>query len=433
MKTTTQTIEPAKMHLQTAVLDDSFYTPDEVAKILKLKIRTIYDYIKDGKISAYQLGKGYRIKKDDLSVFLGKSRIAFDKRKNKNHSPTVLDLFSGCGGLSYGFEQAGYKILLGVDNWKDALETFARNHADAKTYLADLSKMSPREFGRRYGIAKDGVDVIVGGPPCQGFSIAGKREIEDPRNRLYKAFVQCVGYFEPKAFLLENVPNLVALGEGKIRDQIISDFEHLGYKVAWKVLRASDYGVPQHRKRVVFVGLRNGRLFEFPKPTHGDGALPFVTAKEALNDLPEHDLEEGSQYVNDVSSYYQSQMRSESPGLFNHQITAHKPETIMTIAAVPDGGNYKNLPEELRGKRNVHIAWTRLNSSRPSFTIDTGHRHHFHYSFNRIPTVRESARLQSFPDAFVFTGTKTSQYKQVGNAVPPLLAKALAGNLLSFI
>ena len=126
-------------------------------------------------------------------------------------------------------------------------------------------------------------------------------------------------------------------------------------------------------------------------------------------------------------------MRKNSKGLFNHQITQHSDKTISIISLVPDGGNYKNLPEELKNTRNVNIAWTRLNSQKPSFTIDTGHRHHFHYKFNRVPTVRESARIQSFPDDFVFLGTKKSQYKQVGNAVPPMLAKALALKIKEYL
>ena len=196
----------------------------------------------------------------------------------------------------------------------------------------------------------------------------------------------------------------------------------MGYTVAVKVLLASDYGVPQNRRRAIFVGLKDGNEFTFP--------IPFdtkkVTAEEALSDLPEHTVDDGGAYPFPPLSQYQQLMRSKSNCLYNHQTTTHNQKTIDIISLVPDGGNYKDLPVELQSTRKVHIAWTRLCSTKPSFTIDTGHRHHFHYSFNRIPTARESARIQSFPDEFFFTCSKTSQLKQVGNAVPPLLAKAIA-------
>ena len=149
--------------------------------------------------------------------------------------------------------------------------------------------------------------------------------------------------------------------------------------------------------------------------------------------MPEDSVLDGTNYFTEAKSDYQKLMRQNSQKIYNHEITQHSEQTKKIIALVPDGGNYKNLPLDLQQTRKVHIAWTRLNSNKPSFTIDTGHRHHFHYKWNRIPTVRESARLQSFPDDFVFIGTKTSQYKQVGNAVPPLLAKAIANKIMEML
>lgn len=335
----------------------------------------------------------------------------------------VLDLFCGCGGLSIGFEQAGYNVLLGIDNWEDALVTFRNNHHESETICADLMKLKPEEVEEKMG--KQKLDVIVGGPPCQGFSIAGKRIVEDDRNKLYKSFVNMVSYFQPKAFVLENVPNILTMGEGVIKQAIISDFENLGYKVTNKVLLASDYGVPQNRRRAIFVGLKNGQEFVFPQAS----TKQRVTTEEAISDLPETSMLDGATYQNIPQSEYQKTMRKGSRGVYNHDITIHTEQTKRIIAMVPDGGNYKDLPEELQQTRKVHIAWTRLNSKAPSITIDTGHRHHFHYKYNRIPTVRESARIQSFADSFVFWGSKTSQYKQVGNAVPPLMAKAIAEQL----
>ena len=340
----------------------------------------------------------------------------------------VIDLFCGCGGLSQGFIDAGYEITLGIDNWNDAVETFNFNHKNSKGSVANLLTLTPSEVSTKENIKK--IDVIIGGPPCQGFSIAGKRIVEDKRNQLYKSFVNFVEFFMPKAFLMENVPNIMSIGKGVIKNQIINDFEKLGYKVSSKILLASDYGIPQNRKRAFFIGLKNGAEFDFPTPSTQNNK---ITSEEAISDLTEDSIQDGTAYLNEYKSLYQKKMRNGSKFIFNHQITEHKDKTIKIISMVPDGGNYKNLPKELHSTRKVNIAWTRLNSKKPSFTIDTGHNHHFHYKFNRVPTARESARLQSFHDNFIFLNGKTSQLKQIGNAVPPLLAKELALELKGYL
>jgi DNA (cytosine-5)-methyltransferase 1 len=336
---------------------------------------------------------------------------------------TVLDLFSGCGGMSLGFEQAGFEIKLGIDNWSDALLTFKNNHKNSNVIENDLSLLDPSTIGI------DSVDIIIGGPPCQGFSIAGKRIIEDKRNDLYKSFVKFVKFFKPKAFVMENVPNILSMENGVIKDRIVNDFSNLGYTVVYKVLMASDFGVPQNRKRAFFVGIANGNSFEFPEKLKKSK----ITSYEAISDLPDLSIIDNSKYPLSSVSDYQNKMRDNSIRLYNHQLTKHKEKTIKIISLVPDGGNYKDLPKHLKNTRKVNIAWTRLNSQKPSFTIDTGHRHHFHYKYNRVPTVRESARIQSFPDNFIFLGNKTSQYKQVGNAVPPLLAECLGNKLKEYL
>lgn len=336
---------------------------------------------------------------------------------------TFIDLFSGCGGLSLGFEMAGFTGILAIDNWKDALITYAYNRQDARTLCGDLATLDPYKIKADYCISD--VDVIIGGPPCQGFSVAGKRIIEDERNKLYKAFVGFVDCFHPLAFVMENVPNILSIGNGMVKDSIIKDFESLGYKVGVQVITASDYGVPQNRRRAVFVGLANDRDFVFPEPYK----IEKVTSFDALSDLTEGSLADGSPYPSEPTCVFQRYARKDSNGVYNHDITIHNEKTKEIIAMVPDGGNYKDLPIELQQTRKVHIAWTRLCSTKPSITIDTGHRHHFHYKWDRIPTVRESARIQSFPDSFIFQCSKTSQYKQVGNAVPPLMAKAIAQQL----
>lgn len=369
-----------------------------------------------------------------------------DKRKERRtlmKRYNVIDLFCGCGGFSKGFQQAGFDIRLGVDMWKDATITYKHNFPSAVVLNEDIVNISGEDILNKAGIQKDEVDVIIGGPPCQGFSVSGKRMIDDERNKLYKSFVELLYVLKPKVFVMENVPGLVRLFKGQIAEQVIKDFTSVGYKVQMKILSADNYGVPQQRKRVFFVGLnenvfKNKVVYEYPIPFMGVGTnVPAWTCKDAIGDLdflPEDKLlGEKIPYKKEPTCQYQRDMRKDSEYVLNHSVTIHKEKTREIIALVPDGGNYKNLPEELQNTRKVHIAWTRMDSNKPCFTIDTGHNHHFHYKENRVPTVRESARIQSFPDNFEFIGIKTSQLKQVGNAVPPLLAEAVAKNIIAVL
>ena len=340
----------------------------------------------------------------------------------------VLDLFCGCGGLSYGFESAGYQIVLGIDNDKKALETFELNHNEAKSICGDITQIHAEDINRVTGGKP--IDVIIGGPPCQGMSLSGPRKFDDPRNKLYLSYIRLVEEIKPKAFVIENVPGLVSLFEGQIKDSIIERLSGLGYTVKYKILCAADYGVPQSRHRVVFVGLKD-KEFDYPEPQANQ-----VTCGMALGDLPplvDALGEEEQEYVTVPQNTYQQLMREKSDCVRNHIAAAHSEKVQNIISLVPDGGNYKDLPEEFRNTRNFHVAWTRFNSKKPAPTIDTGHRHHFHYKYNRVPTVRECARLQSFPDDFIFLGNKTQQFRQVGNAVPPLLARAIAAKLKEYI
>lgn len=341
----------------------------------------------------------------------------------------VIDLFSGAGGLSYGFEMAGFNVLLGIDNDEAALNTFKLNHNESKILKCDITSISYKSDIKPL-IGDRNIDVIVGGPPCQGMSISGPRKFDDPRNGLYLSYIRLVKEIMPKAFVIENVSGIVSLFKGRIKDHIIDELTKIGYKVQFKTLIASDYGVPQNRKRVIFVGtLEDG--FSYPEPV-GD----TITTKMAISDLPRLEYELGdteSDYLTPPQNEYQKLMRCYSQKVYNHVAANHSDRVKEIIALVPDGGNYKSLPEELRETRKFNVAWTRFPSDKPSPTIDTGHRHHFHYKFNRVPTVRESARLQSFPDNFIFTGNKTQQFRQVGNAVPPILAKIIADKLLDYL
>ena len=338
----------------------------------------------------------------------------------------VLDLFCGAGGLSCGFERAGFNIVLGIDNDKKALETFEANHNGAKSICGDITEIGYADI--KNVIGDKTIDVIIGGPPCQGFSLSGPRNFNDPRNKLYLSYIRLVEEIKPRAFVIENVPGLVGLFNGEVKDNIIKRFTELGYTVKYQILCAANYGVPQNRKRVVFVGMKNGES-EFFYPN----ALDYVvTCEMALSDLPpltEELGEEEQEYVFAPQNAYQRIMREKSQKVHNHVAATHSEKVQHIISLVPDGGNYRDLPEEYRSSRNFHVAWTRFASKKPAPTIDTGHRHHFHYKYNRVPTVRECARIQSFPDDFVFIGNKTQQFRQVGNAVPPLMAECIAHQL----
>lgn len=341
----------------------------------------------------------------------------------------AIDLFCGAGGLSFGFEQASFQILLGIDNDAKALETFELNHKGAKSICGDITQISYKEDIKPL-IGDVDIDVIIGGPPCQGMSLSGPRKFEDPRNKLYLSYIRLVNEMQPKAFVIENVPGLVGLFGGAIKDSIIQRFSNMGYKIEYKILCAADYGVPQMRKRVVFVGYRKG---EFEYPTENKNYVSCATALSDLPPLVDSLGLEKMEYETAAQNDYQKLMRKNSEQVCNHIAANHSDKVKHIISLVPSGGNYKNLPEEYRSTRNFHVAWTRFPDDAPAPTIDTGHRHHFHYKYNRVPTVRECARIQSFPDDFIFLGNKTQQFRQVGNAVPPLMAQAIAKQITKLL
>ena len=335
----------------------------------------------------------------------------------------IIDVFSGAGGLSQGFANAGFNIVAGIDNDAESLITFSKNHSKATTINFDLSQkidFSSNEFSSLNNVK---IDIVIGGPPCQGFSVAGKRHELDPRNSLYKTYVSFIKKFAPKIMVMENVPTIMSMYGGRVYENIVSELESLGYTTSSFILDSSHYGIPQKRKRFFLVGTKNGKKIYPPEPIEDIK----LTVKDAISDLPSlENKDESKMYLSQPKNKYQQKLRANSSALHNHWKVIHTEKTKKIISMVPDGGNYKNLPPYLRNTRKVHIAWTRMNSKEPCFTIDAGHNHHFHYKHNRVPTVRECARIQSFPDNFIFYGKKTSQYKQVGNAVPPILAEVLA-------
>lgn len=344
---------------------------------------------------------------------------------------TVLDLFCGCGGLSLGFQREGFNVLAGLDNDETALKTYSHN-LKALALKLDLGKPTYVDEVRKK-IKEQAVDVLIGGPPCQGFSLTGTRVLNDPRNTLFRSFFNSVDFFNPKIVLLENVKGMNTLYGGVVIKQINSEFELRGYRTVSSVLNASDFGVPQNRERFFIIASKIDKKLVMPKPILKKEFK--ISCEDAISDL--HDFQnslgdEETNYQSKPISFYQKLMRLKSSKLLNHVGTAHKQFVIDTIKLVPDGGNHKDLPEGVGTSRKFNEAWTRYNSKKPSKTIDTGHRNHFHYKFNRVPTVRENARLQSFPDDFQFIGSKTNQNKQVGNAVPVLLSQAIAIYIKSY-
>lgn len=337
----------------------------------------------------------------------------------------IIDLFCGAGGFSLGFERCGFNSVLAIDKWPDAVKTYNINKEGDVAQSIDICDFSNDKLTELAKTKR--ICGIIGGPPCQGFSLVGKRESGDKRNSLYLEYVRFVNVVKPSFFILENVKGLLSMEGGKYKEDIIKRFSDLGYNVVYRLLRASDYGVPQSRERVFFIGLKkeifNDTFFDFDKIEK----RPMVSTYDALSDFPSLDRNENpTQYKSNPLNDFQKEMRGNSVNLQNNDITVHTEQTKQIISMIKDGGCIKDLPEEFYAIRNYNNAFRRMNSKLPSSTIDCGHRNYFHYSENRIPTARESARIQSFPDNYFFSGNKTSQYTQIGNAVPVLLAESIA-------
>lgn len=336
----------------------------------------------------------------------------------------IIDLFCGIGGLSLGFEQSGFEVLYAVDMWEDAVKTYNHNRKDKVARV-----MSVEGFNKEvlpHLASENKITGIIGGPPCQGFSTVGKREIDDPRNKMYLEFYKAVKLAKPDFFVIENVKGMLTLNKGAFVKDLLERFGEngLGYTISYKLLNAADYGIPQNRYRVFYVGIKN-KKFEFPP------AYDYqLTAKDGISDLLHSNNEH---YGSEPQNEYQRTLRGSQEKPLNQDYTAHTEQTINIISQIPDGGNIRSLPKEFWEVRKYNKAFERMSSQRPSNTIDTGHRNYFHYAEPRIPTLRESARIQSFPDNFEVLGTRGSQYKQVGNAVPPMLAKVIAEKIKTML
>lgn len=357
---------------------------------------------------------------------------------------TVIDLFCGAGGLSEGFRQAGYHVLAGNDFFEAAGETYAQTHREAKFLPGKIQDYSAADFLKAAGLREGELDVLAGGPPCQGFSVYNhQRGLHDERSSLYREYLRVVEGLQPNWVVLENVTGMTSAGGGAAVHAIIKGLNSLGYDVRADILKAEEFGVPQERRRIVFIGNRLGLPVAYPAPTHGFGARRLVTIADAISDLPAlaNGEEKGVQaYACEAQSNYQSEMRAGSNCVTNHSAARLSRVNLERMQHIPQGGSWRDIPFDLlpegmkRAKRSDHTKrYGRLSWSGLASTILTKCDPHwgayFHPDQDRTLTVREAARLQSFPDWFEFKGSRTDQYVQVGNAVPPLLGRAIANTI----
>lgn len=340
----------------------------------------------------------------------------------------IIDLFCGIGGFSYGFEMTKqYTTVLGVDFWDVALKTFQLNHPSTKVMQGDIRQLQ-EDFWKTY---QGKADVIIAGPPCQGFSMAGKRDVLDERNNLFKEVIRVVKTVKPKVVVIENVMGLLSMTTPKgadVRGEIEKELRELGYFVESRVLTASSYGVPQNRKRVIFIASLKDNL-QFPIEEYGEGRKPIVTVGDALGNIPN----EGNEYKKPVTDY--QKLMAGRKDILNHEPINHAPLIVQRMHSVPQGGNWQDIPMELGQGGGKHSNnYRRLKSDEPSITIKHVSKSMIiHPIYDRTPTIREVARIQSFNDDFILTGTKYDQHQQLANAVPPILGKVIAEGVLKML
>lgn len=323
-------------------------------------------------------------------------------------APTLVSLFAGAGGLTSGLENAGFRSLLATDVEPSSKETFSLNLPHIPFHLGPIEKLTRDQVLSL--IDNTQVDLIAGGPPCQGFSTLGDQNPADPRNGLFWCFVRMVRWLNPTAFLMENVNYLRTQYGGRYESEITAAFEALGYRVQVQTLNAAEYGVPQIRKRVFFFGTRSESKFSWPSPTHGEERLPHETVRRYLSGL--------------------------AGDAHNHSKLRHGETVVARYRLIPEGGRMpppSELPEAIR-RKNFGNTYKRLHRDRPSLTLVPGNNAFpVHPVEDRSLTPREAARLQTFPDTFVFAGNRSAQCRLVGNAVPPLLAQSLGSELYAHI
>lgn len=371
----------------------------------------------------------------------------------------IIDLFAGAGGLTTGFHLAGFESVCAIDSDKKALATYKHNYPNVEVVHQDIRKINPSELRLLLGLQREELTAMIGGSPCQGFSRnipAGYRYLNDSRNQLYQTFLEFVREFRPIHVVIENVSEILKAYDGTVRNEITVQLESLGYKVISESLNAAHYGVPQTSSRAFFLASLE-QSPQLPKPTHfGDirsdyktkictqltlleaNTSPIITVKDAIADLPP--LDAGQEYIAEdypstPQSLYQTILRSGSTKIVNHVARALTPVQIARVRALKEGQDARDLPPELAPKKHYSGAYGRLYWDKPARTITRwvfhpGSGRFFHPTQNRTITIREAARLHSYPDNFHFLGTYTEMSSQIGESVPPLLAKAIAVCLL---
>jgi len=353
---------------------------------------------------------------------------------------TAIDLFCGAGGLSEGLRQAGFHVLAGNDFDEAAGATYARTHKEARFLKGPIQNLTVEDFLRAARLKPGQLSVLAGGPPCQAYSVYNhQRGMHDERSFLFKEYLRLVDGLAPEWVIMENVMGLLSTGQGAAVRAITEGFKSLGYDIAFKVLKAEEYGVPQERRRVVFIGNRMGKPINFPSVTHGPELEPLTTVFDAISDLPR--LKNGeawlnSHYSSEPRSNYQTEMRRGTPGVLNHAAPRLAKVNEQRMRHIPPGGSWRDIPIELlpagmkkarrcdHTKRYGRLEWHGLSSTILT-KCDIHWGAYIHPDDDRSLTVREAARFQSFPDWFEFEGSRTEQFVQVGNAVPPLLGRAL--------
>ena len=342
----------------------------------------------------------------------------------------VIDLFAGVGGLSYGFaHNDNFEIVMANEYDKDIATAYRMNHPTVNVIQGDIRNITEEQLKSVMG--KRGIDIIVGGPPCQSYSTLGKRQM-DERAHLFEEYCRVLSIVQPKMFIFENVSGLLSMQGGALIETIKDDFRKLGYEVKSKLLNAVDYGVPQYRERVILVGMKGKNNFEYPVPTHGDGLIPYLSVCDAFSDLPVlKSGEESLEYATAPQNDFQVFLRRNSTKLEENVAPTNGEHLIKIMQALPDGGSKDDLPEDIRPKSGYGNTYAKMWWKKPAPTITRNFAtpsssRCVHPRDSRAMTTREGARLQSFPDDYKFYGSRATKNLEIGNAVPPLLSIALA-------